>query len=146
MHFRLYEDKDVAGVVECHLEQEKRLGKRMDLPDLLDKPVLVAHVVESSEGKIKGAAYVEAIAEVCLIGTDPAITAITAQHAVEMIEGLKRRGLRICRLLVPKWMPAKQRAILKAELKQIGFTSTNREYDHYMLDLRPPKANNQEGA
>ena len=53
-----------------HNEMENKIGHKLDLPNLLAEPVMVALVGET-EGKISHGLFVEAVGDLCAIGSSP---------------------------------------------------------------------------
>lgn len=126
--------KDLDAVVQLHVEQEKALGTVMDLPDFMNKPVLEAWVAER-DGVVVGGMYFEAIAECCFFGRDPEVSASARIVAPRILEGFQRRGFRVVRIEVPRWMGRDAKSV-GAELIAAGFRSTDGEYDHFVFDMR----------
>lgn len=125
--WRLYTEADAEQVARHHAEQEQAIGRKMDLPDLYDRPILVA-LVREIDGKITNVVYVEAEAEVCGLGQG-AIPAEEWESVTESLaELLSARGIRIVRAFVPeKFLSVTKNGKRKAGpvsrlLKRAGFT------------------------
>lgn len=65
--WRNYRPEDREQVLAHHAEQERMVGRKMDLPDLWERPVLRAIVFEE-DGVISNYVFLEATAEVCAGG------------------------------------------------------------------------------
>jgi hypothetical protein len=134
--WRQYRPEDAADVVELHVEQEAVLGRKMDLPNMMEKPVLETHVAVNESGEVVGGFYFEAVPEVCFFGVSPHVTASAVRDAAApVLEGLRKRGFRMVRLLVPK-EPEKVAERIDEELQHVGFARTDAEYATYIFDLR----------
>lgn len=121
----LYMPGDAAEVRSLHEAQEKLLGRTMDLPDLMERPVLLA-LVRRVDGQIDHVVYLEAEAEVCALGN----TAIPDEEwdkvADAIIAFLVKRGIRIARAFVPEVLLDVERGLkrrpspLARVLKRVG--------------------------
>jgi hypothetical protein len=129
-----YYQSDMDAVVLLHAETEAALGRAMDLPDMMKAPVLETWVAERN-GEILEGMYIEAIGEACFVGRNAEATFSAIHTAPELLENLRKRGLRVLRILVPRWIGKDADAIDRA-LKAAGFTTTDEEYRHYQFDLR----------
>lgn len=138
IHWRLYEQRDREALLALHVEQEAALGQFMDLPDLLDKPVLVPMVGER-DGEIRGALYLEAVPECVFVARDPLVSASALRIAPQIFEKMRLRGFRMIRMHVPgkTWLGA-EAGIIGGIVQRAGFTLEN-EYDSYLYDLRGGK-------
>ena len=139
IEFRNYredeEKNDSSSVLALHQETEQAIGKKMDLPNLADHPVLIAEVAEK-HGEVKGALYLESVPECCFIGRDAEVTVSAVRHAPEILARLKAHGFRVVRLQVPKALPERERKMIRQELGQAGFHCTDELYEHFCLDMR----------
>jgi hypothetical protein len=138
IHWRLYEKRDREALLALHVEQEAALGQFMDLPDLLDTPVLVPMVGER-DGEAKGFFYLEAVPECVFVSRDPVVSASALRIAPQIFEKMRRRGFRMIRMHIPgkTWLGAESE-IIGDIVKRAGFTLEN-EYDSYLYDLRGGK-------
>lgn len=129
--------RDLDAVVALHAETEKGLGRAMQLPDLMSRPVLEAWVAER-DGAIAGGCYAEAIVEPVFVGRDPVVTASARRFFPSVLADLRRRGFHMVRMEVPRWIGHEADAIGK-ELEAVGFDPTDHEFLHYRYDLRKPR-------
>lgn len=125
--------KDLDAVVALHLETEEAIGRKMQLPDLMSKPVLVAYVAEEN-GVVKGGFYCEAIVEVCFFGRDPRVTASARRQAAVAIANMRDLGFKMVRIECPRWIGRDVESIAN-ELEAVGFVCTDNDFTHYGFDL-----------
>lgn len=97
----LYRAEDADAVRALHAAQEKRIGRKMDLPDLMEKPVLLA-LVRRTEGRVSHVIYLEAEVEVCALGETPVPESDWDKVSDVIQVFLVRRGIRIARAFVPE--------------------------------------------
>lgn len=82
---------------------EERLGRKMDLPELSERPV-IATAVREIDGKITHGIFLEVEAEACAIGPNP-LPAFEAKQAKNLLlPVLKYYDIRIVRSFVPSKM------------------------------------------
>jgi hypothetical protein len=127
--------RDLDAVVLLHAQQEEALGRRMDLP-AFRPPVVEAWVAERNE-EIVGGMYCEAVIEPVMFGRDPVVSASARRFMPEAVREMQRRGFRMVRLEVPRWI-GKDAHSINRELERAGFDSTDPEFHHYRCDLRQP--------
>lgn len=135
--------RDLDAVVLLHEETERSLGMRMDLPDMMAPPVLEAWVAER-DGIVVGGFYCEAVVEPVFFGRDPQVSASARRFVPAVLAGLRKRGFRMVRMEVPRWIGQEAEAI-NAELEKVGFKSTDPGFHHYLYDLRPPSNSGRNG-
>ena len=135
IRWRLYEKRDREALLALHVEQEAALGQRMDLPDLMEKPVLLPMVGER-DGEIRGCYYLEAVPECVFVSRDPVVSASALRSAPQVFEKMRQRGFRMIRMHVPgkAWLGAESE-IIGGIMRRAGFSLEN-EYDSYLYDLR----------
>ena len=126
-------ESDIAAVKELHRKQVEKFGDDAvgDFPRLNHWPVELAIVFER-EGKIIGCMYGECILEMCMIGDDPRATVRLKRSAPSIKEFFKEKGFRLLRTFIPR--VAEKR--IPEELAGVGFKNQDREYQHFLLDLR----------
>jgi len=121
----LYRPEDADAVRAHHEEQERRIGRKMDLPDLNEKPVLLA-LVRRVGNEISHVIYLEAEAEVCALGRGTIPEDEWDKLAAALTSFLMRRKIRIARAFIPETMleverGAKRRTSpLGKALKRVG--------------------------
>ena len=144
---------DHAAIGKLDDIQEKFTGQRVDRLNLTLPPVLCSWVCEIN-GVIAGGIYEEAIAEACLIGVDPRVTASLLRCMVpRLTKGTRERGIRWIRMFIPQQLPWYVRFALwvyrsnnhtLAEklvkpLAKAGFVNKDETLSHFSLDLRERK-------
>jgi hypothetical protein len=140
IHWRTYEARDREHILALHVQQEFALGQRMDLPDLMKRPVpIVLPMVAERDGEVLGAFYLEAIPEAVFITRDPLVSASALRLAPQIMANMKRCGFRMVRLHVPDvdWIGAESE-IIGGIVKRAGFQQ-ELNYDSYLYDLRGGK-------
>lgn len=125
--------KDLDAVVSLHLETESAIGRKMQLPDFMNKPVLQAWVAEQN-GVVIGGYYCEAIVEPCFFGRSPEVTASARRHCRQVMRCLKQQGFRMVRIEVPNWIGRDAESIAD-ELEKVGFVNTDKHFNHFSFDL-----------
>lgn len=125
--------KDLDAVVLLHLETEAAIGRKMALPNMMDKPVLEAHLAVEDD-VVVGGFYCEAIVEVCFFGRRADVSASARRYCRGVISSMKQRGFRQVRVLCPRWIGRDAESIGK-ELEAVGFISTDPNFTHYAFDL-----------
>jgi hypothetical protein len=128
--WRLAKLGDRDAIAHMHDEQQALLGMNVDRPDLFDKPVLLAMVLD--DGKVNGGFYLEAVGECCFIGIDPETTVLAKEIAPQVCNFLRLRGIRWLRTFIPKGLDE----VLGPQLKEVGYEKKDDELCHYALDLR----------
>jgi hypothetical protein len=136
--WRRFERRDTERVVLLHTEMEDAIGRRMQLPDLMDRPVLEAWVAER-DGVVIGGFYVEAVAEPVFFGRDPRISVAAHGIAPLILGGLQAKGLKMVRMEVPRWIGNDGERISRA-LELAGFVESDSEFRHYRYDLTTQQA------
>lgn len=126
IHWRLYNpETDLEAVCVLHLEMERRVGKKLPMPDLADEPIL-ATVVGVKEGKIVYALFLEV--EMCAIGNEviPVEEFVEAEtYLVNLCHNLK---IRMARAFVPKTLLNKvdeEPSAIQRTLEAAHFTRDN---------------------
>lgn len=131
--WRLAEAKDIPALDAMHAEMERKVGRKMDRPDLLTEPVICTAVAEVN-GVIVQGLFAEAEIEVC--ACSPHVLAVK-----EMLEGValleqaaRKYKIRLVRCFVPEnLVPAKsdrreweekqyRPSAIERQLKTFGFT------------------------
>lgn len=140
--WRHYEAKDKEAVFALKRVQDTALGKKMDLPDLMDHPVLVAEVAVDEGGTVVGAYFFESVPEFCMISRSPEVSAHLRRRAPEVLKELKACGFRVVRVEIPRFMDEQEQEAIMLQLERTGdhagvpFTETDTEFQHGMFDLR----------
>lgn len=129
MSWRLYKESDQEAVLALHAKMEERIGRKMDLPDLLSEPVICA-VVREEHGVIAHCIFLEAEVEACAIGEKP-LSPMDLKEAVAqyLLPIAKHYKLRIVRAFVPATLLIGRRngrpGPIPRILKKIGFKQEN---------------------
>jgi hypothetical protein len=131
---------DHAAIERLHQQQEKALGCRVDRMDLTKPPVMVAYVCEV-DGVIDGGVYMEAVGEMCFLGTNPIVTASAKRVMTPvLVRSMRQRGIRWVRAFIPKVAFSEKFKTLADRLmkplSQIGFVDQDKALKHFSLDLR----------
>lgn len=124
----MYEASDAEAVVRLHLEQEARLGREFDLPNLLSEPVLAA-VVGETDGVITHCVFLEAEVEACALANAPLptheldgalelLTPVVQKYNIGMVRAFVPRGL-------VKVGQRGRKAPITRILEHAGFTQDN---------------------
>lgn len=125
--WRWFEEKDREAVAAIHAQMENRIGRKLDLPDLLEEPVIVAVVCET-DGVITDAIFAEAEAEICA-ASSTILSPEKLQGAIDLMTPvLKGYRLQIARAFVPTHLLQKRKArpaAIERLLNAIGFTKEN---------------------
>lgn len=134
---------DHAAIEVLNTCQQEALGCSVDRMDLTRPPILLAYVCEV-DGVIEGGFYVEAIGEMCFIGTNPLVSASAKRKMVPIVvDSLKRRGIRWLRAFIPKVaIQGKHKTLadrLVKPLGEAGFVSQDDALKHFSMDLREKK-------
>lgn len=99
--WRWMEEKDVDSVKALHGEMEARLGRKLDLPNLLERPV-VASLVKEVDGRIVSMVFMEAELELCT-ATSTALSREDVARVDELFLPVAQMyGIRMVRAFVPK--------------------------------------------
>lgn len=129
-----YHPSDHAAVEELHREMEAKVGRKMDLPDLDSRPILIA-MVGRTNGKITHCLFAEAEMEVCAAGTHPLAPEQIAPAVQRITEVGRFYGIRIVRCYVPAVMlesPRKGRKpAIERMLRRIGFTKEKKSMTQF---------------
>lgn len=131
--WRLAEKKDIPALDAMHAEMERKVGRKMDRPDLMTEPVICTAVAEV-DGVVVQGLYAEAELEVCACSPH-----VLAKR--EMVEGVKlleqvaaKYGIRLVRCFVPEnlvpgpsdsreWEEKEYRpSAIERQLTKFGFT------------------------
>lgn len=99
--WRYFRVEDWPYVLALHIEQELKLGREMDLPNLMEEPVITA-LVKLVDGKITNVVFSEAEIEVCGLGNKPISKSDVEIVSKLMIRDAQRYDIRIARAFVPK--------------------------------------------
>jgi hypothetical protein len=140
--WRLAVAEDQPALDDMHQRMQKKLGKRMDRPDLFTEPVLIT-VVGEVNGVIVQGFFLEAVGEACAMA--PHVLAVKElQEGVDMLEACARSyQLRLIRSFVPAFMvPQKsdrreweekpyRPSALERMLTKIGFTREKPGYQQF---------------
>jgi hypothetical protein len=121
-----YREEDYPWVLSMHVEQERMLGRGMDLPDLNERPVISAYVGRV-DGKIVACVFAEAEIEVCALAEKALPKADIQNVAALLTKDAQRYQIRLARAFVPTQAPKAVKRILAAA----GFT----EVDESMTDF-----------
>ena len=134
-----YREEDYLWVVALHVEQERMLGRQMDLPRLNERPVISAYVGRQ-DGKIVACVFMEAEVELCALASSPLAGADIQNVAALLTQDAQRYQIRIARAFMPVQSPPSVKRILTS----IGFT----ESDETMTDFYRwiPQAQEVEGV
>lgn len=98
--WRLYKTEDRSSLEQLRGFQEQRLGTQMDMPDPMDRPVLVT-LVHEKNGVLTNAIILEAAAEVMAFGGVAIPRGEWAEGAKMLKEVCDAYKLRIARAYVP---------------------------------------------
>lgn len=127
MKWRFYEERDKEAVETIHAQMENRVGRKLDLPDLFEEPVIVAVVLEI-DGVVTDCIFAEAEAEVCATSST-VLSPEKLQGAIDlMMPVLKGYRLQIARAFVPTRLLTQRKnrpAAIERLLNAIGFTKEN---------------------
>lgn len=107
MAWRLYNAKDKPETDALHARMEARLGEELDLPQLDERPVLIA-IVREHKGVITNAIYLEAVAEVGTMGECALPRKEWARAAALLQQTCAAYNIRIARAFVPRQALADQ--------------------------------------
>lgn len=144
LSWRRYKPEDETDLRMLKADQDRALGRKMDLPKLEDHPVLVSEVAVDEDGRVVGAIFFESVPEFCMVSRSPEVTASMRRHAPEVLSKLKECGFRVVRTEIPRFMDVNEQKAIMEELGKTGndagfpFAETDSEYRHGMFDLRIP--------
>lgn len=127
--WRLAEPRDLPELALLGRKQQKLTGQKVDEVNYFAPPVLLTLVYEE-DGKIRGGFYVEAVGELCFIGTDPAVTEAAPEIAEQVYINLRLRSIRYLRTFIPKRVLRP----LKKHLLRAGFDLFE-EHAHFFRRL-----------
>ncbi len=136
--FRRYDPSrpgEAEAILRLHKETEEAIGRRMDLPNLAEHPVLIAEVQERN-GEIASGFYLESVPEAVFVGRDVHVTVSAVRHAPEVFNKLRQCGFRFVRMEVPRSLTEEDRRMIREQLEAVGFKETDSSYEHYLVDLR----------
>jgi hypothetical protein len=127
------EERDLPALKEMHAEMERKIGKKMDCPNLLTEPV-VHTVVAEVDGVIVQGLFAEAELEVCACAPH-VLGAKEMEEGVRMLEATAAKyKIRVVRCFVPQQLvPARsdrrewtdkpfRRSAIERMLLKLGFT------------------------
>jgi hypothetical protein len=104
---------------------EEKVGTKLDLPDLLSEPVLVALVGET-DGVVTHGLFAEAEIEVCAIGSNPLPPSQMRDAEAYILSVCDRFKIRMVRAFVPTSLVPNENSrkpgALERILKNMGFT------------------------
>lgn len=119
--------RDAEAVAQLHAQMEQRIGTKLDLPVLDERPI-IATVVGETDGVVSHCIFLEAEVEVCSASPN-VLTAKDAQGAVEMLMPvLDMYRIRIARAFIPSLMleaKGKRKSPLARTMDKLGFTREN---------------------
>lgn len=140
--WRLAVPEDQPALNAMHQELERKIGFRMDQPDMFTEPVLIA-VVGEVEGVIVQGLYLEATAESCVMAPH-VLAAKEMADGVAMLEACARNyKIRLVRCFVPECLVPKKSdrrdweekpyrpAALERLLLKLGFTREKQGYQQF---------------
>lgn len=152
---------DCVSVQKLHAEMENKVGRKLDLPDLMSEPVIACAVGEIG-GKVTHAIFLEAQIECCSASPNP-LPAEDLKAAMELLlpiaQGYK---IQIARCFVPTVLIQKQRSRwdefviwmrvtlglkvspdrpmpIERTLDAVGFTKENESIQQFYMWLEPQK-------
>ena len=100
--WRDYEDSDFETVCLLHAKLEDRIGRSLDMPNLSERPTLIAMVYENEHGIVTNVVYSEAEMEIAAAG-EGGLSAEDFAPVKERFENVARYyGIRIARAFVPR--------------------------------------------
>lgn len=117
--WRLARPEDATAIEALYQDMERRIGKQ-DRPALLAPPVLIALVAEDEEGRIVGGLYIEAVAEITMVGLSRDVLEGAAELGPELAGFLESRKFRIARVTIPSRLGH----VMRRALARVGFHST----------------------
>lgn len=126
--WRPYEKRDADRVRALHSQMEQKIGRSLDLPDLMERPVISAAVGETN-GIVTHCLFAEAEAELC--AASPAVLSPKdMQGAIDiLLPNLLYYKIRIARSFVPSEMMQQGKRGRKSAIARImdrlGFTKEN---------------------
>lgn len=104
IHWRDFDPElDYEAVCLLHMQMEKKIGRRLDLPNPGERPVLICVVGETS-GEVTHAVLGEAEMEVCAIGPNPLPRNEIYPVMRRLTEVAQFYHIRLARSFVPKQM------------------------------------------
>jgi len=126
IRWRLYDPKtDLEAVCVLHLEMERRVGRTLPLPDLMEEPIL-ATIVAERDGKIIYALFLEA--EMCAIGNEVVPYEDFIEGEAYLVNLCHRLRIRMARAFVPKTLlnaPEEKPSAIQRTLEAARFTRDN---------------------
>jgi hypothetical protein len=131
----LYRDavKEDWGTIKAfHVEQQRLQNTDYELPDLFDGPFPIVRVGVDEDGVIRNCFYVEAVAELRLVGVDAAATAFSQREADALSNALKIMGCRYLECFVPQQL----KGAISKPLLRAGFEDKEPELAYFSRDLR----------
>jgi len=92
--------EDTEAVKDLHCAMERKVGRKLDLPDLMSEPV-IASIVGETKDEITHAIFIEAQIECCSASANP-LTAEDLKAAIEMLMPVAQGyNIQIARCFVP---------------------------------------------
>lgn len=143
IQWRLAEPRDEAALRELHAEMERRLGAKLDLPNLFEEPV-VACIVGETNGIVTHGVFGEAEVEICAIGVNPLAPREALEAETYLLSLLDRFRIRMVRAFVPTPFLKRRKRGRKAPVERLlvamGF---RREQTRFVTQfyrwIRPPQ-------
>ncbi len=126
---------DWPAIVARHQEQQKLQGTNYELPELFGRhahAVAVVLVTVDESDEVQNVVYVERIAEMRFVGTDPQATAIARREIDGLAFLLRMQGYRWLECFVPRQLAAS----IGKPLMAAGFENKDEELSHFTRDLR----------
>lgn len=125
--WRWLEERDSATVATLHAAMERRIGKKLQLPNLMERPIIAA-IIGETDGAVTHCLYLEAEAEVCAASPEP-LSAKQMAGAMELLmPTLQHYKIQIVRAYVPEVVLSGKRgrkgAVVRL-LEAMGFTREN---------------------
>lgn len=124
--------EDWPAILKLHREHQAAQGTNYELPYLFRPGIVLALVGVDDTGKIRNCAYVEAVAELRFVGTDPKATAYARREIAGLVYILKQKGFRWLECFVPR----KLKHSIGKPLERSGFSCVDDELAHFTKDLR----------
>lgn len=135
LELRHAKPSDWPAIVSLHQQHQALQGTNYELPDLFGKhrnAIAVALVTVDENDEIQNVVYVERIAEMRFVGTDPHATAISRREIDGLAYLLRLQGYRWLECFVPRDLSES----ISKPLDAAGFACKNDELSHFTKDLR----------
>ena len=138
IEWRHFTIEDWPYILAMHIDQELALGRKMDLPNLAERPVVSAYVGRKN-GKIVACVFAEAELEICALGASPLAKKDVEEVSKLLIRDAQYYQIRLARAFVPvKALKPKRRAWRKdrpAPVARILEAAKFTEVDETMVDF-----------